>query len=224
MKNNNPGDLVTDLDKSIETLIRKLIRKNFPAHKIVGEEFTPDLLKKNDFVWTIDPIDGTTNYVQGIPFCCISIGLWDKQGPLAAVVFNPILKQTYTAIRGQGARLNEKKISVSKAKSLASAMGTIGWGKAKLEAKTIFGKIIGHCFKLRIFATGTWQICMVASGNTDFYASISENLWDFGAAVLFVKEAGGKVTDLQGKAINLKTRSIVASNGKIHNELIRTVR
>src|SRR3989344_6018549 len=82
-KNQNPNDLVTDVDKNIEKLIRSQIRKYFPTHKIIGEEFKADKINKNDLIWIIDPIDGTTNYIYGIPFCCISIALWDKNGNAA---------------------------------------------------------------------------------------------------------------------------------------------
>ncbi len=220
LKNNNPGDLVTNVDKKIEKLIRSIVKKNFPAHKIIGEEFEKDIVDKNDFVWVIDPIDGTTNYVYGIPFCCISIGLWDNKGPLVAVVNNPILKQVYTAVRGQGIKLNGKKTQVGNGATIKTAIGTVGWGKVRNEGQIIFSELIKDCFKIRVFASGTWQICMVASGNSDFYASMQENAWDFGAAVLMVTEAGGKVTDLKGRDINLKTRNLIASNGKVHDELV----
>jgi len=223
-KNQNPNDLVTDVDKNIEKLIRSQIRKYFPTHKIIGEEFKADKINKNDLIWIIDPIDGTTNYIYGIPFCCISIALWDKNGPLVAVVYSPILDKFYSAVRGQGAKLNGKKIRVSKTNKLIKAMGTIGWGKEMVEAKMIFSKLVMRCFKLRVFATGAWQICMTASSNVDFFASNRENIWDFAAAVLIVKEAGGKVTDLNGKNISLKTDSIIASNGKLHNQLLNKLK
>jgi fructose-1,6-bisphosphatase/inositol monophosphatase family enzyme len=114
MKNNDFRNLVTEVDKAIENQIRKTIVSKFPTHKIIGEEYSKDEVGKNDLVWIIDPIDGTTNYIQGLPFCCVSIALWDNKGPLVAALFNPILNQLFTASRGHGAKLNSRPIKVSK--------------------------------------------------------------------------------------------------------------
>lgn len=220
IKNGNPKDLVTEIDKKIEILIRKIILQNFPKHKIIGEEFAKDKIEQNDLVWIIDPIDGTTNYIYGLPLCCISIALWDKTGPLVAVIFNPVTGQLYSAQRGKGARLNNKKIVVSTTPKAIEALGTIGWAREVKMAKRLFAGIINQVLKIRVFATCAWQMCLVASGNTDFYVSISEKLWDFAAGALIVKEAGGKVTDLSGIPLSPKTKTIIASNGKIHSQLL----
>ncbi len=220
-KNGDASDLVTAIDKQIENQIRALILKNFPEHKIIGEEFSKDAVGKNDMVWIIDPIDGTTNFIYGIPFCCISIALWDKKGPLVGVVYNPVFNQIYSAVRGQGTKLNGKKVTVSKADKLSTSLGSLGWAKQRKAIIQLFPKIINHCFKLRVFAACAWQICMVAGGNADFYVSLKDSIWDFGAASLIVTEAGGKFTDVAGKKLSLKTTSALATNDKIHKELLQ---
>lgn len=222
-KNNDPRDLVTEVDRRIEKLIRMRLKKKFPGHKIIGEEFSKDAVGKTDMVWIIDPIDGTTNYIQGLPICCISLALWDKRGPLVAVLYNPILKQMYSAARNRGARLNGKIIRATKKKNLDGAFGGIGWLKVEKGLK-LFNLIAKHCRKLRVLASSAWQIGLVGSGNYDFQISYDINVWDFGAGALIAQEAGGKITDWQGRPITLQTRSIVASNGKIHGQLIKILK
>lgn len=219
MKNNDFRDLVTAIDKKIELRIRKAILKNFPTHKIIGEEFAKDDVLKNDLVWIIDPIDGTTNYIQGLPLACICIALWDKQGPLAAVVYNPVANQLFSALRGHGAFLNGKKIRASKEKNLKYALGGVGWLKVEKGIK-LFNLMAKHCRKLRILASSAWQICLVGGANYDFQISYKIKIWDYAAAMLVAQEAGGLVTDWKGRPVTLKTRSIVASNGKVHPQII----
>ena len=223
MKNGDPANLVTEIDKAIENKIRKLISVNFPKHKIIGEEYTRDVVGPKDLVWIIDPIDGTTNYIHGLPLCCISIALWDARGPVAAVVYNPILKQLFSAARGRGAKLNSKPITVSKIKKLNHALGGIGWLKVE-KGLGIFSIMAKACRKLRVFASGAMQICFVASGKYDFYATGHINICDFAAGVLIASEAGATVTDVRGKKITLETKTIITSNGNIHDELVNKLK
>lgn len=224
MKNNDPRDLVTEIDKKIETHIRKLILKNFPSHKIIGEEFGAQELKKNDLVWIIDPIDGTHNYIQGLPLCCISIALWDSKGPLAAVVYNPILNQIFTAARSKGAFLNGKKIKVSGHNKFSQAFGGYGWGRNIDKAAKKFPQLLRHLHKMRTFGSSTMELAYVGAGNYDFHIQADINVWDFAASVLIIKEAGGKVTDWSGKAVEIETKNLIASNGKLHKNLLLAIK
>jgi len=222
-KNGNPKDLVTEVDSRIETQIRKVLAKHFPKHKIIGEEFGAQTLGKNDLVWIIDPIDATTNYIQGIPFCCISIALWDSKGPLVGVVYSPVLKQLFTAVRGRGAWLNSRPIKVSGENKLNNALGGLGWFQAEAGIK-LFSAMLRNCRKLRAFACAALQNCYVASGNFDFHITQDIKIWDFAAAILVITESGGKISDITGKKVSLKTTSLVASNGKIHNKLLKILK
>ncbi len=217
-KNGNPRDLVTEIDGQIERIIKKTIHQTFPGHAIMGEEYGLQGKNKN-FRWFIDPIDGTGNYIQGLALCCISIGLWDEKGPLVSVVFEPVNNLFYTAVRGKGAFLNGGKLKISKTKKLISAVGGIGWLEAKNGIK-LFSRVVKKCRKVRALASSTLQICFVAQGILDFYVTADIHSWDFAAAILFVTEAGGRISQIDGKKISKNSLSIIASNGKIHNELI----
>jgi len=219
IKNGNPRDLVTEIDKAIETQIRKNILKHFPFHKIIGEEFGGQELKKNDLVWIIDPVDGTTNYIQGLPFCCISIGLWDKQGPLLGVIYNPVLNQLFSAVRGKGAFLNGKKITVSPKKDLKQAFGAYGWGRGIKQAAKTFPKLVKILYKIRTTGSAALDLCYVAAGIFDFHIQAEINVWDFAAGTIILTEAGGKMTDWRGGKIGFATKNYLASNNNFHQAL-----
>lgn len=222
IKNHDFRNQVTKTDLQIEKNVRKAIAKTYPAHKIIGEEFKQPLTQKNDLVWIIDPIDGTTNYIQGIPLCCISIALWDKDGPLVGVLFNPVTNEMFSAGRKNGAFLNNKKIRVSQTSKLLSSLGGIGWLKP-LEGIKITKNILPFCRKVRVLATSAWQIGMVAQGSLDFYATCDINIWDFAAAACILQEAGGSLVDFKNKPITLHTKTIIASNKKLQNELFKNL-
>ncbi len=224
IKHGDPHDLVTEIDRRIETGIRKYILQKFPTHKIIGEEFGASALGKNDIVWIIDPIDGTTNYIQGLPFACISIGLWDAKGPLVGVVYNPILKELYTAQRDKGAFLNGKKLQVSKISKFGTAYGGFGWGRDITIAIKSFPVVISNTKKIRTLGSSTLEICLIARGVYDFLIQKRINVWDYAAAVLILTEAGGKTTDTKGQNLNLQSTSILGTNGKIHKEILQVIK
>ena len=224
IKNGDITNFVTEVDVAIEKLIRATILKKFPAHKIIGEEFGQSSIGKNDLFWIIDPIDGTTNFIHGVPFCCISIALWNNQGPLIGVVCNPNTDEILTATKGKGAFLNGKKISVSRVNNIKNFFGAAGWGRDKKIGVKILPFMVKHANKVRVFGSSTLETSAVAKGNFDYYVHGRLSFWDFAAAILFVTEAGGKATDWQGKKITPKTTQIIASNGKIHQELLNLVK
>lgn len=224
MKGGDPRNLVTEIDYQIERIINTKIKKTFPDHCVMGEEFGwQDNKSKGIYRWYVDPIDGTSNYVQGLKLTCISIALWDGAGPLVAVVFDPVGGEMYTAVRGKGAYLNGKRIHVSKISKVSEGFGCIGWVERENGVK-LFKKIIMRCRKVRGLATSALQTSMVGIGILDFYVTRDLHVWDFAAAALIVREAGGRVTDFAGKPINAKSHSIIASNGKIHKELLKIIR
>lgn len=224
IKNGDITNFVTEVDLAIEKLIRATILKKFPNHKIIGEEFGQNNIGPKDLFWIIDPIDGTTNFIHGVSFCCISIALWDNQGPILGVVSNPTTGELLTALKGEGAFLNGKKVHVSTTNNIKNFFGAAGWGRDKNLGSKIFPFMIQNANKVRAFGSAALETCTVARGNFDYYVHGRLNVWDFAAAILFVTEAGGKVTDWRGKKITPQTTRIVASNGKIHKKLLELVK
>ncbi|MCL5666318.1 MAG: inositol monophosphatase [Patescibacteria group bacterium] len=222
-KNNNPRDLVTEADLKIEKLIRSIVGRRFPAHKIIGEEFGAAEINKSDLVWIVDPIDGTTNFIQGIPFCCISIALWDSKGPLAGVVYNPITNTLYHAAKGKGAYCNNKLIHVSKTNSVKDSYSAVSWGRTWQMGRKIMPFFIRNMRKVRTFGSVALETCYVAQGSFDSFIQGRLSIWDVAAAALILAEAGGRATDWQGKAVSRQVKNLVASNGRLHKELLKLV-
>src|SRR3989344_4882102 len=210
---------VTDIDKEIETIITKELLKNFPDHSISGEEFPP---QKNSsaYTWHIDPIDGTINYIRGLTGCSISLGLWKGDEPIVGVVSDPVSGILYSAARGQGAFKNGKqKLSVSGISELGGALGLAGQSKDEKNDESL--KRVGkNCYRNREFGGAAIQISYIAEGKMEFYLSDRAKIYDVAASALILSESGGKFTDWQGNPFTSSSRQFVASNGKIHDEII----
>lgn len=220
-KQGNFRNLVTEVDLQIEKNIKKIINKNFPDHGFLGEETGWEDITNHDFNWIIDPIDGTTNYIQGIPMCCISIALWDKKGPLVGVIYNPITNQLFSAARGKGTYLNNKRIFVSKTSTAAAGLGGLGWSLQIPKAIKMYSTILPDIRKARVLGTTALQLAYVAAGIYDFYLVHEMHIWDIAAGILLIQEAGGKVSNWQGENPGLNDGNLVATNGKIHSEFLK---
>eukprot|EP00884_Botryococcus_braunii_P021397 jgi/Botrbrau1/7941/Bobra.9_2s0099.1 len=218
-------DLVTDSDKRCEALILSAIQSNFPDHKFIGEEgssaqgFTNDLT--DEPTWMVDPIDGTTNFVHAFPFVCVSIGLAVNRQVKVGVVYNPILEETYTAVKGQGAFLNGEQIHVSETADLGDALVAteLGISRDPETVEAIFGrvqKLAENVRGLRAAGSCALNMCSVAKGRLDSYYEIGVGgPWDMAAASLIVAEAGGTLLDPAGGAFNLMSRRVLATNGQL---------
>ncbi|MCX6797472.1 MAG: inositol monophosphatase [Candidatus Doudnabacteria bacterium] len=224
IKGGNYRNLLTEVDGKIEKMIRQKIHQHFPNHKIIGEELGWKKNGKNDMVWIIDPIDGTTNFSRGIPLCCISLALWDKDSPRLGIIYNPITNQLYSAQKGKGAKLNGKKIKVSKISKFADSIGGISWSLNLEAASKMFPKIIKSSRKNRALGSAAYQLCLVAEGAYDHLIINDAHIWDIAAGMLIITEAGGKISDWEGKRPDYKIRNLIASNGKIHNEILKKLR
>lgn len=210
--------LVSDTDKEIEKLLMAELHAKFPEHAIVGEE-SPARAGTGGYCWYIDPIDGTTNFTRGIPHCLISMALFDEQGPLVAVLSAPQNNTLYHAVRGGGAFKNGKKISVSGSSSFNMLIGGFGW-KGTEKGADLFKKLLTVVRTLRVFGSDATQLALVAEGRLDCFATTYTSLYDVGAGMLLVSEAGGKVTDWKGQPFSKNEQPLVASNGKIHDSLL----
>ncbi len=199
---NKSGDfrnLVSLADKTIEKEIRKYILTKFPKHGFVGEE-NGSVNRKAEFKWVLDPIDGTSNYINGLSSCVISLALLKKEKTVLAVVYVPMLRELYTAILGQGALCNGQPVRVSNKTDLHLGFGALGWSRDIKFAVRLFSKLLPKVLSLRVAGSGTFTLCNVAKGNYDFFVGKGNPaIWDIVAGELIVKEAGGAVVNLKKK-------------------------
>ncbi|MEO5650374.1 MAG: inositol monophosphatase family protein [Ginsengibacter sp.] len=220
------NDLVTQADFASDKAIRNVIKTAFPEHGIVSEE-SDEKISKSDYKWIIDPIDGTVNFANGIPICCVSIGLEYKGEMLMGAVYNPLMHEFFFAEKGKGATLNDEKIEVSnKAEVLTSCLVT-GFPYTYLEQPNgpleVFSRLIKKGIPVRRLGSAAIDLCWVAAGRFDGFYEHYLHPWDSAAGFLIVEEAGGKVTNLKGEKYSPYKPGLIATNGKIHEELVKWV-
>lgn len=224
---NNP---VTQADKESEERIKELISKKFPNDKFICEESCPtvDMLDKNTRYWVIDPLDGTVNFSHKLPIFCISIGIIEQNEVVEGIVYNPITKDLYYAKKGHGAYKNNKKILASKIKNLYNALLATGFPYyTHTNPKNVFilfNKFATKAQAIRRLGSAALDLCMVAEGIFDGFWEENLQVWDVAAGSLILKEAGGKVTDFSGGGNYLFGKTVVASNGKIHNQMLKLIK
>ena len=221
------NNLVTEADHAADKAILKIIHKDFPAHSIVSEE-SVEKVTESEYKWIIDPIDGTVNFANGIPICCVSIGLEHNGTMLMGAVFNPIMNEFYFAEKGKGATLNDKKISVSNKREVLKSCLVTGFPYTYLDEPNgpiqVFERLIRRGVPVRRLGSAATDLCWVAAGRFDGFYEHQLNAWDSAAGFLIVEEAGGKVTDLKGKTYSPYQPGIIATNGIIHDELVEWVK
>lgn len=237
-KKSSPHDLVTEVDKGTEALIRKLIRTYFPTHAVLGEEGVEagaeaakramEDIKNEEYVWIVDPIDGTTNFVHGLPLFSISIALAHRGEVIVGVVYDPSRDELFVAEKGKGAYVHGQKMSVSQEKALEDSVLSTGVPSEREEAlPVILRQVHGLTSKardIRVLGSAALQLAYVAAGRLGGYWQPGLNAWDIAAGLLLVQEAGGRVTDPLGGPYHLEVRDIVATNGHIHDELMAALR
>jgi myo-inositol-1(or 4)-monophosphatase len=220
------NNLVTEVDHASEKLIMEIIREEFPDHHILTEE-SGDLKKDSSYKWIIDPIDGTVNYANGIPLCCVSIGI-EKDGQMVmGAIYNPFLEEFYVAEKGRGATLNNKPIRVSKKTAVLESCVVTGFPYAYLDDPNgpleVFSRFIKKGVPVRRLGSAAMDLAWVACGRFDGFYEHSLNAWDSAAGYLMVEEAGGRVTDFNGTHYSPYQPKIIATNGLIHNEIIQWI-
>ncbi len=213
-------NLVTETDRQSEQLIVRAIKKNFPTHSVLGEEYGNSGTGSSEYRWIIDPLDGTTNYIHGYHFFAVSIGVEIKGEIVAGVVYAPLLKELFTASKGGGAFLNGKPLHVSKAKKLEDSLLATGF-QYRDEYNNIphLSHFLPLVHGIRRSGSAAIDMCYVAAGRYEAYWEGGIYPWDIAAGSLIVGEAGGKVSALDGSALKLDNRRILASNGLVHREM-----
>jgi myo-inositol-1(or 4)-monophosphatase len=224
-------DLVTVADRTVEKLIRERLGAAFPRHGVYGEEGTRDRME-GEFRWYVDPLDGTTNFAHGFPHFCVSLGLEQRPAGMApgqdgtlvaAVIYDPLLDELFTAERGQGARLNGRPMHVSPTAELAEALLATGFPSRKRHASPnvhFYQEFTLRSHGVRRAGSAALDLAYVACGRLEAFWEFNLNPWDTAAGILLVEEAGGRVTDFADNPFKLDSREILASNGLIQGELV----
>ena len=219
------NDLVTEIDKLAEEQIIGFIRKAHPNHSILGEESGE--ITGNDTCWIIDPLDGTTNFVHGIPHFSISIAVKHKNKYQVGVIFDPIRQEMFMVTAGEGARLNDHKIRVKQNNKLITALLGTGFPYRELQNfkpyLKIFANVVPQCRGLRRMGSAALDLAYVAAGRFDGFWEFGLKPWDYAAGVLMIQESGGLVTDLLGGDTYEKTGNILAATPEIHEQLKKII-
>ena len=218
------ADLVSEADKASEDLIKKMLSEKFPEFDFLGEEThfsegNPNMAPSKKPRWILDPLDGTTNYIHQLPIFCISLALEVNEEIVLGIIDVPMLNQTFTAIKGQGAFCNGKKISVAGCTEISKAFMTTGFvpdnqGYLKQQLH-IFNHFVWLARAIRRPGAAAYDLAMVASGVFDIYWETDIKPWDVAAGILLVSEAGGTSVTYAGEKFNSFEKSIIAGNSKI---------
>jgi myo-inositol-1(or 4)-monophosphatase len=213
-------DLVSEADEKAEAAIVATIRKKRPDDAIVAEEGS-GVQGTSGVSWFVDPLDGTINYLYGIPHWCVSICCADGSGALAAVVFDPLRDELFSSARGDGARLGVERLRVSDKQDLASALVATGFGYDAAQRVTqgrIIANVLGKVRDVRRFGSAALDLSWVAAARCDAYFESVEKPWDWMAGAMLVREAGGRVTELT--PLDPAFPRIIASGARVHADLV----
>jgi myo-inositol-1(or 4)-monophosphatase len=222
VKSKNFNDFVSEVDVAAERAIIDTLKEVYPTHGFLGEE-SGSTTHTSDFIWIIDPLDGTTNFLHNFPQYCVSIALQHKGEITQAVIYEPNRNDLYTATKGRGAFLNDKRIRVSKCDKLQDAL--IGTGFPFRDFKylddylNMFKSMIQKTTGIRRAGSAALDLAYVASGALDGFWEIGLSPWDIAAGGLLIQEAGGIVTDLSGQSGWLTSGNILVSSPKIHDDM-----
>lgn len=208
------NDFVTEIDLKCQEVIISTIKENYPAHNFLAEESDSSFISL-DNMWIIDPLDGTTNYIHGLNHSGVSIAYYDHGEIKAAVIYNPFTEEMFHTVKGEGAYLNNLKISVSSCSKLKSALVATGFPFRKHEKislyKECFAEMLMNCSGIRRMGAASLDLAYVACGRYDTFFEGWLSPWDIAAGVLLVKEAGGVVTDFSNSNNYLQNGCIIAA-------------
>lgn len=220
----NPINLVTDADHAAEQCVIDHIRNRFPSHRFLAEERGPIEQAPSPYLWIIDPLDGTTNFAHGYPAYCVSIGLEYQGRCILGVIYDPSRDELFTASEMRGAQLNGRPIHVSETTSLDNSLLVTGFAYDIRETPRNnldhFCKFALKAQGLRRTGSAALDLCYVAAGRFDGFWEVRLNPWDMAAGTVIVQEAGGRLTDFNGKDLSIYEQVLVASNGHIHEAML----
>ena len=217
-------NIVTDVDKKAEEIIVGTIKKTYPNHNFFAEE-EKYKNKNTDFKWIIDPLDGTTNFLHGLPIFCVSIALLYQGNIKIGVVYDPMRNELFFAEKHKGAFLNGRRIRVSKVKNIKRALLATGFAynlkRVRNNNISNFIKFMKAAQAVRRAGSAALDLCYIACGRFDGFWELYLHPWDTAAALLIMEEAGGKATKFDDTNYNIYDKEILASNSKIHSQMTK---
>ncbi len=220
------NDIVTEIDVKSEKIIIDKIKESFPDHTILSEESGFDD-KNSEYIWVIDPLDGTINYYHGGAPFRVGICLLKNKESIISAVYNPIKDEMYFAEKGKGATVNGKRIKVNDNNNFkySSVMTHLSSKKdARTKTMSKLDKVFENALHVRFYGCGLAALTYIASGKFDVFFNIKTSQWDILPGALLVEEAGGKVTDIEGNKITFESTSILATNGKVHDKILNILK
>ena len=223
------NDFVTEVDKAAEQAVIEILHRAYPDHAILAEESgaTAGQAGESEYTWIIDPLDGTTNFIHGFPQYAVSIALRHKGVLAQGVIYDPTKNELFTATRGRGAYLNERRMRVSKRTQLAEALIGTGFPFRDFEGLdeylAMFRELTARTAGIRRAGAAALDIAYVAAGRLDGFWEMGLSPWDMAAGALLVQEAGGLVGDFSGEADYLASGRIICGNPKIFAQLVQTI-
>ncbi len=220
-------DLVTEVDVEVERMLRALVAERFPDHDVLAEEMGAGESRGSRHRWVFDPLDGTTNFAHGVPIFCASLALEIDGQAVVAAIYDPNRKELFTAEAGEGSWLNGRRLGVSSRGTVLESMLVTGFPyhvhQHADEFLEVFGRVLKQARAVRRLGSAAIDICWVAAGRMEGFWEASLKPWDTRAAALILEEAGGRVTGMDGKTWVPDDGHILATNGLIHDELLRII-
>ncbi len=223
-------DLVTEVDLECERMCRAVLAERFPDHDVLAEELGATVRARTPsrFRWVFDPLDGTTNYAHGLPIFCASLALEIDGRSEVGAIYDPTRKELFTAERTFGARMNGEPLRVSSTEQLIEALLVTGFPYDVHERTddlvALFGRFLGRARAVRRLGSAALDLCYVAAGRFDGFWEHHLNPWDVSAGALMLEEAGGRITGIDGAPFDAAAGHLVASNGRVHEEMLGVVR
>ncbi|MBL8383487.1 MAG: inositol monophosphatase [Burkholderiales bacterium] len=221
------NDFVTEVDRAAEAAVIDVLREAYPNHAILAEESGLTKGAQGEYVWIIDPLDGTTNFIHGVPQFAVSIGLRHKGIMTQGVVYDPSKNELFTATRGAGAYLNDKRIRVSKRDRIGDALIGTGFPFSKIDTLDryieMFRRVSKNCAGVRRPGAAALDLAYVAAGRFDGFWEMGLSAWDCAAGSLLIQEAGGLVGDFAGNSGYMESGEIVAGNPKVFAQLLALI-
>lgn len=220
-------NLVSEIDKMSEEKIIGIIKRHYPNHAILAEE-SGGSETTSEYKWIIDPLDGTTNFLHGVPIYCVTIAVERKEEVVAGVIYDPNLDELFTSEKGSGAYLNGKRMAVSHTSALIQSLLVTGFpydiAKNPDHATEHFVNFLVEARGIRRLGSAALDLAYTAAGRFDGFWEVNLNPWDMAAGMLFVCEAGGKVTDFAGAPTSIYKKQVLASNGRIHDAMLNVIK